>query len=90
MDRIIEKLKVINATDFGKKFYGYKFYISFEDERGNPYEYLTNNTKLFLCLEENKTYEIEFTPTNERAIAPNTICIMLNMRKPKIIREVAL
>jgi hypothetical protein len=93
MDKITEKLKVTTLIDYSSrnsgKFYGYKYYIQFETLNGRSiHEYLTNSKKLFEQLEERKTYLVEYYPTPDRCIAPNTASIMLDMKQLKVLKEI--
>ena len=80
-----EVLKVESLIEYYPKLQGrYQYYIVFEP----LHEYLTNSKRLFDKLEEGKSYLVEYYPTPDRCVAPNTASIMLDMKGLKILEEV--
>lgn len=79
-----ERLKVTDKNEYGTKFYGYRYYIEFDN--GN-HEYMSNSKKLYDSLEIGKTYLIQYQTTN-KLIAPNTASIQVDMKNIKILEKI--
>ena len=77
-------LKVTDKNEFRNKFYGYRYYIEFDD--GN-HEYMTNSKSLYDSLEKGKTYLIQYQTTN-RLIAQSTASIQIDMKNVKVLRKI--
>ena len=83
MKREQRVLKVDIKIEYTNGFYGYKYYVAFSP----MHEILTNNKKFYNALQEDKVYEISFVKTN-KIIAPNTASIVVDMKLPKVLREI--
>lgn len=83
MKREQKVLKVDVKIEYPNGFYGYKYYVAFSP----THEILTNNKKFFNALKEGAVYEISFIKIN-KIVAPNTVSIVIDMKLPKVLREI--